>query len=41
VSEVGGTVGRMTAVSTLGSFFGTLAIGYVLIPLLPNSVTGR
>ncbi|MGA2480192.1 MAG: fused MFS/spermidine synthase [Spirochaetia bacterium] len=39
VSEVGGTVGRMTAVSTLGSFFGTLAIGYVLIPLLPNSVT--
>jgi spermidine synthase len=39
VSEVGGTVGRMTAISTLGSFFGTLAIGYILIPLLPNSVT--
>lgn len=39
VSEVGGNVGRLTAVSTVGSFLGTVAIGYVLIPLLPNSVT--
>lgn len=39
VSEVGGNVGRLTAVSTIGSFLGTVAIGYVLIPLLPNSVT--
>jgi len=39
VSEVGGTMGRLTAVSTIGSFLGTVAIGYVLIPLLPNSVT--
>ncbi|MGO9308130.1 MAG: fused MFS/spermidine synthase [Spirochaetia bacterium] len=39
VSEVGGNVGRLTSVSTMGSFIGTLAIGYVLIPLLPNSVT--
>lgn len=39
ISGVGGNVGRLTAVSTLGSFAGTLCIGYVLIPLLPNSVT--
>lgn len=39
VAEVGGNVGRLTAVSTIGSFLGTVAIGYVLIPLLPNSVT--
>jgi predicted membrane-bound spermidine synthase len=39
VSDVGGTVGRMSSISTLGSFLGTAAIGYVLIPLLPNSVT--
>ena len=39
VSRVGGNVGRLTAVSTLGGFFGTLLIGYVLIPFLPNSVT--
>jgi len=39
VSEVGGNMGRLTAVSTIGSFVGTVAIGYVLIPLLPNSVT--
>ncbi len=38
VSSVGGNVGRLTAVSTLGSFGGTLLIGYVMIPLLPNSV---
>jgi spermidine synthase len=36
---VGGNVGRLTALSTLGSFAGTVLIGYVLIPLLPNSLT--
>jgi spermidine synthase len=39
VSGVGGNVGRLTCLSTLGSFAGTLCIGYVMIPLLPNSVT--
>lgn len=39
LSGVGGNVGRLTALSTLGSFAGTLLIGYLLVPLLPNSVT--
>ncbi len=39
VTGVGGNVGRLTAISTLGSFAGTILIGYVLIPFLPNSVT--
>src|SRR5262245_42954072 len=39
VQNVGGNVGRLTALSTLGSFAGTILIGYVLIPLLPNSTT--
>jgi spermidine synthase len=39
VSGVGGNVGRLTAIGTLGSFAGTLLIGYVLIPFLPNSFT--
>ncbi len=39
VSTVGGNVGLLTAVSTLGSFAGTLLIGYVLIPFFPNSIT--
>jgi spermidine synthase len=39
VNQVGGNVGRLTAISTLGSFLGTLLIGYVLIPFLANSVT--
>jgi spermidine synthase len=39
VSTVGGSVGRLIAISTLGSFAGTLLIGYVLIPHLRNSVT--
>jgi spermidine synthase len=39
VAGVGGNVGRLTAVSTLGSFAGTVLIGYVFIPFLPNSVT--
>jgi predicted membrane-bound spermidine synthase len=36
---VGSQVGRLTAVSTAGSVAGTIVIGYVLIPFLPNSVT--
>jgi spermidine synthase len=39
VAGVGGCVGRLTAVGTLGSFVGTALIGYVLIPYLPNSYT--
>jgi MFS family permease len=39
VSSVGGNIGRLTAVSTLGSFLGTILIGYVLVPFLPNSMT--
>jgi spermidine synthase len=39
VSGVGSNVGRLTAISTLGSFVGTLLIGYLMIPLSPNSVT--
>ena len=39
VGTVGGSVGRLTAVSTLGSFVGTLLIGYLLFPFLANSVT--
>ena len=39
LSGVGGNVGRLSAISTLGSFAGTVAIGYVLIPFLPNSLT--
>jgi spermidine synthase len=39
VSGVGGNVGRLTAISTLGSFLGTVLIGYLLIPHLRNSVT--
>jgi len=39
VTTVGGNVGRLTALSTFGSFVGTILIGYLLIPFLPNSVT--
>src|SRR5437660_1207373 len=39
VTGVGGNVGRLTAISTLGSLAGTMLIGYLLIPLLPNSIT--
>ena len=39
VAGVGGTVGRLSAISTLGSVLGTVLIGYVLIPFLPNSQT--
>ena len=36
---VGSNVGRLSSVSTLGSFGGTLLIGYFMIPYLPNSIT--
>jgi len=39
VAGVGGNMGRLTAISTLGSVVGTALIGYVLIPLAPNSIT--
>jgi spermidine synthase len=39
VSGVGGNVGRLTSLSTVGSFAGTMLIGYLMLPLLPNSVT--
>ena len=39
VSQVGLNVGRLSAISTLGSVAGTVLIGYVLIPRFPNSVT--
>src|ERR1017187_1555973 len=39
VAGVGGTVGRLTAIGTLGSFAGTICIGYLLLPLLPNSIS--
>jgi spermidine synthase len=39
VTDVGGNIGRLTAISTLGSFLGTILIGYVLVPFLPNSMT--
>jgi len=39
VTDVGSNMGRLTAVGTLGSFAGTILIGYVLIPLLPNSTS--
>jgi spermidine synthase len=39
VQAVGGNIGRLTAISTLGSFVGTVLTGYVVIPYLPNSTT--
>jgi len=39
VAGVGSTAGRLTAVGTLGSFAGTVCIGYFMLPLLPNSVS--
>jgi len=39
VDEVGGNVGRLSAISTIGSVAGTSLIGYVLIPNVHNSVT--
>lgn len=37
VSDVGRNAGRLSALSTAGSFAGTALIGYLLIPLLPSS----
>jgi MFS family permease len=39
VNSVGEQVGRLFAISTLGSVAGTVLIGYLLIPFFPNSVT--
>jgi predicted membrane-bound spermidine synthase len=39
VAGLGSNVGRLIAIGTLGSCAGTLLIGYVMIPFLPNSVT--
>lgn len=39
LQNIGASVGRLSAISTVGSFVGTAAIGYALIPLLPNSYT--
>ncbi len=39
VWNVGGNVGRLTALGTVGSFLGTIFVSYLVIPLLPNSVT--
>jgi spermidine synthase len=39
VETVGSNVGRLSAVSTLGSVAGTMLISYLLIPLVRNSVT--
>jgi spermidine synthase len=39
VAGLGGNVGRLTAIGTLGSFAGTLCIGYLMLPLLANSTS--
>ncbi len=39
VAGLGANAGRLSAISTLGSFAGTALIGYALIPFLPNSTT--
>lgn len=39
VSAVGGQVGKLSALSTIGSVAGTLLISYVLIPRVANSTT--
>jgi len=39
VAGVGSTAGTLIAIGTLGSFAGTICIGYVMLPLLPNSVS--
>jgi spermidine synthase len=38
-SKIGSQIGRLSAISTLGSVLGTILIGYVLLPFLPNSIT--
>jgi len=37
MDSIGRTVGRLSAISTIGSVLGTLAIGYVLIPNFSNT----
>lgn len=39
LTNMGGSIGRLSAISTFGSFLGTVLIGYLLIPFLPNSTT--
>ncbi len=39
VDKIGGQVGRLSAISTLGSVLGTVLIGYVLLPFFSNSTT--
>lgn len=39
MNGVGSQVGRLSAISTLGSALGTALIGYVLVPYIPNSYT--
>jgi len=39
IAGVGGNVGRLTSIGTLGSFAGTMCIGYIMLPLLPNSIS--
>ncbi len=39
VNVAGSQAGRLSSVSTFGSVLGTILIGYVLIPYLPNSIT--
>jgi len=39
LTAVGGQAGTLSAISTLGSVGGAALIGYVLVPLLPNSIT--
>ncbi len=38
VQNVGGTAGRLTAISTVGSVLGTILIGYVVVPYIRNSL---
>lgn len=38
LDSIGRTVGRLSAISTIGSVLGTLAIGYLLIPCFSNTV---
>ncbi|EIP98096.1 spermidine synthase [Opitutaceae bacterium TAV1] len=37
LDNVGISVGRLSAISTLGSVAGTIAVGYLLVPFFPNS----
>ena len=39
VDQIGGQVGRLSAISTVGSVLGTVGIGYALLPYLANSTT--